>query len=111
MEGIVRINRVVALFEVWVGEHFPFAKMRVKILSNVGAELTEPTESGEYVAVPNVAVRSAITHEADYISGIGNTIREAVDDLLARFVALAQENTPPNGLTESDFVWSECSDF
>ncbi len=110
MRGIIRIDRVVANFEVWPDGQFPFAKFKVKILSRLEADSSESLP-GNFLAVPNVAIRSIIDNEADYTSGIGNTVQEALSDLLVRFIEQAQENIPANGFKDSDFVWSECEDF
>jgi hypothetical protein len=55
----------------------PFAKMRVKVLDRCG---------GDFLAVPNLAFRNPTTGAPEYASGLGNSIEEAVNDLLVRFV-------------------------
>lgn len=102
MDGVTRIDRVVAQLEAWMDGSFPFAKIRIKVLER---------EPGDLLAVPNVAVRNVTTKEPEYISGIGGTVEEAVSDLLNRFVAGVRENSPASGLTEDDFEWSAPEDF
>jgi hypothetical protein len=101
MDGIARIDRVVADLVVWLDGSLPFPKIRVKVLYR----------QSDYLALPNVAVRSIASGEPDGISGLGATIDEAVQDLLSRFIAGVRMNTPERGLTESDFVWSAPEDF
>jgi hypothetical protein len=102
MNGVTRIERVIAQFEAWMDDSFPFAKVKIKVLER---------EPRNLLAVPNVTVRHLKTKEPEYISGIGETVEEAVSDLLIRFVASAREHSPPSGLTESDFEWSAPEDF
>ena len=102
MDGVARIDRVVAQLEVCLDGTFPFPKLKVKVLQRQG---------GDYLAVPNVAIRHRVTREPDWIAGLGNTAEEAVEDLLPSFVRGVRENTPQGGLTESDFEWSAPEDF
>ncbi len=102
MDGILRIDRIVGEFDVWLDESFPFAKMKVKVLNRA---------CGDFLAVTNLGVRSLTTGERDGIAGLGDSADEAVSDLLIRFVSLVRENTPEAGLTASDFEWSEPEDF
>src|SRR5690349_6027730 len=92
MGGIARIDRVVAQLEVWLdGSFFPFPKMKVKVIQR---------QSGDFLAVPNVAIRNLTSREPDGISGLGNSVDEAVNDLLPRFVAGVRLHTPDTGLTQ-----------
>ncbi|MES1213107.1 MAG: hypothetical protein ABUL64_00835 [Singulisphaera sp.] len=100
---ILRVERVVAEFNVWLGELFPFAKMKVKVIErNIGEG---------FLAVPNLVVRNRLSHDPEYISGISDTIDGALDDAICRFVELARQNAPESGLTEADFIWSAAEDF
>src|SRR5262245_12201315 len=100
MDGVARIDRVVAQLEVWLDGSVPFPKMKVKVLQR----------QGDYLAVPNVAVRDLVSGEPDGIAGLGSTADEALNDLLPRFVAGVRKNTPAGGLTEGDFEWSAPED-
>jgi hypothetical protein len=102
MDGVRRIDRVVAQFEVWLDETFPFAKTKVKVLER---------SPGDFLAVPNLAVRNLTSREPEYISGLGSTVEEAVNDLLVRFVSGVRKHSPISGLTESNFEWSAPEDF
>jgi hypothetical protein len=102
VNGVIRIDRVVEQLEIWLDQSFPFAKVRVKVLER---------SSGDFLAVPNVNVLNRTSREPEYISGLGSTVDEAVDDLLVRFVEGVREHTPINGLAESDFEWAASEDF
>ena len=98
----MRIDKVVAQFEVWPGETLPFAKFKVKVLER------SPTD---YLAVTNVTALNHASREPEYISGLGDSAEEAVEDLLIRFMAGIREQVPAAGLSETDFVWSSYVDF
>jgi hypothetical protein len=102
VKGVIRIDRVVEQIEVWLDQSFPFAKVRVKVLER---------SSGGFLAVANVNVLNRTSREPEYISGLGSTVDDAVNDLLVRFVEEAREQTPIGGLTESDFEWAAPEDF
>jgi hypothetical protein len=102
MEAIIRVDRVAALLEAWVGDAFPFNKIKIKILDR---------GQGDYLAVANVSIRNIATMEPEYIAGIGATLEEARDDLFLRFVALVRDNTPEIGLSEENFEWASVQDF
>jgi hypothetical protein len=78
MDGVIRIDKVVAMWEVWFDATFPFVIMKVKVLER---------SNGDFLAVPNLALRNATSGEPDYTSGLGNSVEEAVNDLLTRIVS------------------------
>lgn len=102
MDGIIRIDKVVASYEVWLDAAFPFAKMKVKVLQR-GTE--------DFAAFPNLARRDPISRNPDYTCGLGGTADAALNDLLTRFVAEVREHLPSNGYTPDDFEWSAHEDF
>ena len=102
MDGIIKIDKVVANLEVWLDPTFPFAKMKVKVLER---------SPGDFLAVPNLAWRNAALNEAEYTSGLGGSAEEAVRDLLERFVSEVREQSSGGILTETDFEWSAPEDF
>ena len=102
MQGVIRIDRVVAEFHVWFDHSIPFAKMKIKVLER---------QKGDFLAVSNLAIRNLLSKESDWISGLGTSIEEALSDFLPRFFDLVAENTPNSGLTESNFEWSATEDF
>ena len=102
MDGIVRIDKVVAVLEVWLdATFFPFAKMKVKVLER----------SHDFLAVANLAYRDPVSGVPEYTSGLGDNAEEAVNDLLLRFVSEIREYSPSTELTESHFEWSAHEDF
>lgn len=102
MSGIVRIDKVVAEFEVWLhADLFPFPKMKVKVLQR----------SDDFAAFSNVSRRDRLTGSAEGIAGLGTTADEALSDLLKRFDLDVRESQPQNGYTEADFAWSCPEDF
>ena len=102
MDGIRRIDRVVAELDVWLDHSFPFARIKVKVIER-GRD--------DFLAVANVSVRNLTSREREYISGLAGTSDDAVRDLLTRFVAGVRDNTPAGGLSEADFEWSAPEDF
>ena len=102
MDGVIRIDRVAAMLEVWLDASFPFAKMKVKVLER---------SQGDFLAVPNLLYRDPDSGEIEYTSGLGDTVEEAVSDLLTRFVPEIRSHTKSGGLSEADFVWSASEDF
>lgn len=100
---ILRVERVVAEFHVWLGALFPFATMKVRVL--------ERNRGEGFLAVSNLLVLNRESRLPDYSSGIADTIEGALEDALCRFVELARENLPADGFTESDFTWSAPEDF
>jgi len=98
----IRIDKIAAQFEVWLDGTFPFAKIKVKVLER---------SPGDFLAVPNVNVMHLTSHEPVYVSGLGNSVDEALEDLLTRFVSDACENTPPDGLSQEDFEWAATEDY
>lgn len=103
MQGVSRIDRVAAHFEVWLDAAlFPFPKMKVKVLERSG---------GDFLAVTNVHRRNASSRHPEYVSGLGDNVESALQDLLERFVSDVRENSPHNALGEEDFEWSAPEDF
>lgn len=102
MSGIVRIDKVVAEFEVWLdADLYPFPKMKVKVLQR----------SDDFAAFSNVSRRDRSTGSPDGIAGLGGTADEALRDLLRRFDLDVRESLPQTGYVEADFAWSCPEDF
>jgi hypothetical protein len=103
IDGITRIDRVAGVFEIWPRDSdFPFAKFKVKVLERGG---------GDFLGVPNLAVRNADTGEPEYTSGLGKTVEAALADAVKYFLRSVKQHNPAAGLSEADFVWSACEDF
>lgn len=102
MDGIARIDKVMAEFEVWLDATlFPVPKMKVKVLQR----------SNDFAAFSNLSRRDRSTRAPDGVAGLGSDADEAIRDLLTRFVADVREHLPDGGFVESDFVWSDPEDF
>jgi hypothetical protein len=99
IEGLGPIQRVTATFQVgpplaWL----PFPAFKVKVIERTG---------GSYLGVPNVAVRAA-DGSPDWVSGLGDTAEEALEDALNNFVRSLDGRQE---LPEGAFVWSDPHDF
>ena len=100
--GIARIDRVVAVFEVWAPETLPFAKFKVKIVERRG---------DNFAGFTNVAIRNPETGQPEGNAGLGASVEEALKDVLHGFLREIEENSPGRPLSEGDFVWSAPEDF
>lgn len=99
VEGLGPIERVVAVFQIGPPlERLPFPSFKVKVIERA---------DGSFVAVLNVAPRGLDGYR-DGEAGLGGTIEEALEDALQRFARVVDERQP---LTESDFVWSDPTEF
>lgn len=102
MDGIARIDKVVAEFKVWPDNSlFPVPYMKVKIVQR----------EDEFTAFPNLHRRHSQTRYPEYLAGTGNTAEEALSDLLVGFVAEVREHCPAERYVEADFEWSTHEDF
>ena len=97
-----RIDKVVANYEVWLDDDFPFAKMKVKVLQRA---------DDDFLAVSNLNVRNSLTRDIEFIAGLGTTPDIALTDLLHRFCDLVREQLSHGPLGEEDFVWSASEEF
>jgi hypothetical protein len=103
MDGIIRIDKVVAEFDVWLDATlFPIPRMRVKVLES---------SPSDFMSFSNLRRRDAITREPEGTVGLGCSVDESLNDLLFRFVSDVKENLPSEGFLEDDFEWSAPEDF
>jgi len=102
IEAVVRIDRVAEVFEIWPAGEFPLAKFKVKVLQREGAQ---------FLGVPNIAIKSPVTGEPEWTSGLGDSIEEALDDALRYFFREVQDSCYDRPLTEDDFCWASSEDF
>lgn len=102
MKGIVRIDQVVGMYEVWLDETFPCAKMKIKVLKR---------GDDDFLAVPNLAVRNRISRQPEFTSGLGADPKSAIDDAMKYFMKEVDENRPDRDLAEDDFEWSASEEF
>lgn len=98
IEDITKIERVVATFEV-SSHTFPHGKAFFRIIA-VGTTT--------YFAMPNVVARSLKDGTPDWIGGLGNSIEAALADGIQRLLQTIEQH---QARKDTDFVWSEVSDF
>lgn len=101
VDGVIKIEKVVAEFNVWSIQKLPFPKFKVKIREN---------SAGGFSGSTNVAVRSLLDNEPDWTTGFGNTISESLEDTVKSFFETI-EGIEETNLSEDDFVWSDPHDF
>jgi hypothetical protein len=99
IEGLGPVERVAAMFQVgppltWL----PFAAFKVKVIERAG---------DTFLGVPNVAVLAA-DGSPHWVSGLGDTAEEALEDALNHFVRSLDGR---QDLPEDAFVWSDPHDF
>lgn len=105
IDGIVEIERVVAVFEVWFANNIPYGgKFKIKILENI---------KGKYTGVPNIRIKNHQDGTVDGISGFGSSVADALEDTLKYFMNLLNVYVKLYGreLTEEDFEWAAPEDF
>jgi len=102
IEGIVRVDRVVAVFQVHPDERIPLYRFDVKILER---------SDGSFLGIPNVAIKNPVTRYPEGTSGLGDTIEEALRDAIRYFFLEVEQNRYDRPLTEDDFEWSCPEDF
>lgn len=102
MTGILKIERVVGIFEVWLDASLiPHPRMRVKVLER----------ADDFLAISNMERIDPGTGRESGVVGHGETAEEALDELLRKFVADARDNCPANGYTQDQFAWTDPIDF
>jgi hypothetical protein len=69
IDHIVKIERIVTVFQIWSTEKFPYAKVKIKILEDA---------DGSYLGVPNMAAKNRRDGSPDWISGCGRSIVAAL---------------------------------
>ncbi|OWR32502.1 hypothetical protein CDO73_02550 [Saccharibacillus sp. O23] len=99
IEGIGSIEKVVAEFNVWPDHRLSISKFKVKIREK---------KSGSFFGTANVAVKSQIDGEPDWISGSGDTVAEALEDTVRNFLSTLDGFSE---LLEDDFIWADLYDF
>ncbi|CAH1223278.1 hypothetical protein PAECIP111893_04944 [Paenibacillus plantiphilus] len=101
VDGVTKIEKIVAEFNVWAIQKLPFPKFKVKI---------KEISTGGFSGSTNVAVRSLLDNEPEWTIGFGNTITESLEDTIKSFFETI-EGMEETSLSEDDFVWSDPHDF
>ena len=99
--GILKIDRLVAEFQVECPD-LPNRYLRVKIFERA---------NGNYNGRTNVCIKS-LTGDSEWISGLGKSIDEALEDTLLQFMRSIEIYRGDRSIfQEPDFEWAACEDF
>lgn len=100
VDGIAKIEKCVAEFNVWELNISPYAKFKIKVF--------EDTDS-KFAGYSNLQV---IDEAGNYNSavGYGSTLEEALNDTIRCFVSMTVWKAPEKWM-ESDFLCSDSFDF
>lgn len=102
---IAEINRIVTIFEVWSYEKIPYGKFKIKILESC---------RGGFIGIPNIAIKNLEDGTPEWISGLGNTVDEALRDAIENLMSSIETYAiwDENGMIDSAyFEWAEPHDF
>lgn len=102
---IAEINRVITVFEVWSYDKIPYGKFKIKILEN---------RRGQFIGIPNIAIKNLEDGTPEWISGLGNTVDEALNDSIENLMNSIEGYNikDANGMVNPCcFEWSESQDF
>lgn len=91
----VRIDKVVANYEMWTMGKLPIPIVTIKVIARA---------VGDFHAVPNVAVKSPKSGQCEYTSGIGLSVSEALQDAVRQFWREVDEASESRDLEEGDLV-------
>lgn len=98
IDGIARIEKAVAEFNVWEVEKIPHGKFKVKIYEQ---------PDGKYLGYTNLQVKDE--NDSFYAAvGHGDTIEAALEDTIRYFLSLLQRK---ENWDEADFSYGDSSDF
>lgn len=101
------IDKVVAEYRLKATHVFPYGVCKVRVRLSFGET--------QYFAMPNIGVidRTNGWYTEDGTVGFGNTIEEALDDLLTNFIELIYQYEKKFGrkLTNEDYCYSDSDDF
>lgn len=100
IEGISKIDKLVAEFDIWAIPTVPNAKFKIKIFES---------QSGKYIGYTNLRVKSNFDGSPEGGIGYGKTIDEALVDTLKYFMELVKQKGIE--LNENDIEYSDPSDF
>lgn len=95
--GAAVLGRVCAVYELYDSRVPHGGNFKVKVVER----------ADDFAAFVNVLAKDA-EGMPDYLSGIGRSEREAIEDLMRRFMKSLETSSPQ---TEDDFEWSDPHDF
>jgi len=96
--GAARIARVVGIYEITLPRRVPGGSFKIKVIESM---------DGSFAAFPNVCLKSSIG-EPEWISGLGRSEAEALEDALRWFM---RELDARPSVKDDDFEWSDPIDF
>lgn len=99
IEGISKIEKCVAEFEIWEIGRTPYGKFKVKIFERA---------NGKYTGFTNIQVKNQIDNSPEGGVGYGATISLALEDTLRYFMGMLNERKT---ITVDDFEWVDPDDF
>ncbi|GCE51477.1 hypothetical protein EI42_05924 [Thermosporothrix hazakensis] len=98
--GLSRLERVLAIFDVYLDLDIPIKKMKVKVIEGQNKVLS---------GITNLLVRSEYPPDSfEGAVGHGSTVEEVLEDTLLYFVDMVKRYQPKG--TE-DFEWAAPEDF
>jgi hypothetical protein len=98
IDGIAKITKCVAEFDVMELKHTPYAKFKVKIFEDA---------AGNFTGFTNLMAKDALGSPVAGV-GYGSTIEEALEDTIRYFLSMLNEK---QNWTEDDFECSDPFDF
>lgn len=100
IEGVNKIDKFVAEFDIWAIKKVPFAKFKVKIYEGC---------DGKYTGYTNIRIKNKIDGSPEGGIGFGLNVAEALQDTIKYF--MEQINLIGGELTENDIEYSDPNDF
>lgn len=98
IEGVIRIDRVVDVFEIHVNFDFPISGLKIKVME---------TPHGEFFGFPNAAAKDS-DGDPDWVSGLGHSAAEALENTLKDFLQTLIDNKTTEW---EDLEWAEPQAF
>lgn len=99
INGIARIEKCVAEFQVWELNITPYGKFKVRIYEKI---------NGKFIGYTNIKTKNPLDGSFECGVGYGDSISLALKDTIDNFLILLKEYLP---ICEEDFEWMDSSDF
>jgi hypothetical protein len=100
IDGISRIDKCTAEFDIWAIGKLPYAKCKVKVFEY---------SKGGFIGYTNIRIKSVIDGSPEGAVGSGDTIEEALENTLIDLIGKIKEKG--DELKEEDIEYSDPSDF
>lgn len=106
LENVVKIEKLVEEFHIWMHKILPYAKMKVKIYER---------QDDLFVARIDVKLKRKSNGEAESIVGCGSSMEDALAEAVDNFNKIVDSDYPQDGnnfrLTEDDIEYPDPKDF